>query len=84
MSLLPQRLVDALPQAWWAVGNLHRLAGTARTWHFCLAHGLNAASVRSIDVLDTQVAWGRKAFDFQAAQRDGERLALRQEQDESK
>ena len=78
MSLLPKALVDALPERWWALGNLHFFPGTSKTWHFCVGPGAGAQSVRTIEVFRTRVAWGRRPFDFEASERHGTLLGQRE------
>jgi len=58
VSLLPRALVDALPERWWAVGNLHFFAGPSMTWHFCVMAGYAEHSVRTVVAFGTPVAWG--------------------------
>jgi len=77
--VLPAFAVDALPQRWWAVGNLHFVIGTSKTWHFCVGPDRHGQSVRAIEFADRTLAWGRRPFDYEQARRDGEQLAARQE-----
>lgn len=79
MQLLPAGLVDRLPQRWWAVGNLHFIPRTSKTWHFCVGQGRHAVSVRTIEVMGRVLARGRRSFDYEQSRRDGEALAARQD-----
>jgi hypothetical protein len=79
LPLLPAFAVDALPQRWWAVGNLHFVIGTSRTWHFCVGPDRDGGSVRTIELGGRILAWGRRPFDYEQSRLDGERLAVRQE-----
>ena len=77
-------MVDALPQRWWALGNLHRLPGTIKSWHFCVATGGQDVGVRTIGALGRTLAWGRHPFDYERSQLDGQRLARRQDADDDR
>jgi hypothetical protein len=79
VQLLPARLVDRLPQSWWAVGNLHFIPRTSKTWHFCVGKSNHGVSVRTIELLGRVVAHGRQPFDFEQSRLDGDALAVRQE-----
>lgn len=83
-SLLPTRLMDALPQRWWALGNLHRARGTNLTWHFCVSSGHEQTAVRTVEAVGRVLAWGHRPFDFEKSQLDGEILARKQEADEER
>lgn len=70
-STLPPRLVDRLPQRWWALGNLYQLR-VGPDVHLCFGPlGQDGRSVRTIEVANRIVAWGRVAFDYDASERDG-------------
>src|SRR4051812_19509019 len=77
LPLLPAFVVDALPQQWWAVGNLHFVFRTGKTWHFCVGRDRRGESVRTIELSGRRLAWGRQPFDYERARLDAEQLAAR-------
>src|SRR4051794_3953508 len=79
LPLLPVFAVDALPQRWWAVGNLHFVLGTGKTWHFCVGPDRQGQSVRTIEWAGRMLAWGCRPFSYEQARVDGEQLAARHE-----
>ncbi|HVE98727.1 MAG TPA: hypothetical protein VNA12_06055 [Mycobacteriales bacterium] len=80
VSLLPRSFVDRLPESWWALANIHFIPYTSQTWHFCvMPREYDGVPVRTVDAFGQRIAWGKKPFDFEASQRDGEVLAARRE-----
>jgi hypothetical protein len=56
---LPPTVIDALPEALWASGNLYRLFG--QDLHFCVG-GQGSTSVRTIELNGRELGHGERPF----------------------
>jgi hypothetical protein len=69
--VVPPKIIDLLPRRWWAQGNLYQLR-LGPAIHLCVGpSGRDRRQVRTIEVGNRIVAWGRGPFDYEASERDG-------------